>query len=119
MGVGGREIKTIGYTCRSVALKVFGPGFNSRRLHQPTPRPSDRGVLVTGWMTASTQRWMRFGLLNLNQTLPHVGVNVSCLLGQVAFSGRCQPMSRWGGSITLAVALDAGFVFMILGTISH
>ena len=34
MGVGGCEIKTIGYTCRSVALKVFGPGFNSRRLHQ-------------------------------------------------------------------------------------
>jgi len=44
MGVGGCEIKTIGYTCRSVALKVFGPGFNSRRLHQPALRPSDRGV---------------------------------------------------------------------------
>ena len=36
MGVGGCEIKTIGYTCRSVALTVFGPGFNSRRLHQTT-----------------------------------------------------------------------------------
>jgi len=34
MGVGGCETKTIGYTCRVVALKVFGPGFNSRRLHQ-------------------------------------------------------------------------------------
>src|SRR6478736_4924810 len=34
MGVGGCEMKTIGYTCRSVVLKVFGPGFNSRRLHQ-------------------------------------------------------------------------------------
>ena len=33
MGVGGCETKTIGYTCRSVVLKVFGPGFNSRRLH--------------------------------------------------------------------------------------
>ena len=32
MGVGGCEMKTIGYTCRSVALTVFGPGFNSRRL---------------------------------------------------------------------------------------
>ena len=37
MGVGGCETKTIGYTCRSVALKVFGPGFNSRRLHQSSP----------------------------------------------------------------------------------
>ena len=36
MGVGGCETKTIGYTCRSVVLKVFGPGFNSRRLHQTT-----------------------------------------------------------------------------------
>ena len=36
MGVGGCEMKTIGYTCRSVALTVFGPGFNSRRLHQTT-----------------------------------------------------------------------------------
>lgn len=36
MGVGGCEIQTIGYTCRSVVLKVFGPGFNSRRLHQTT-----------------------------------------------------------------------------------
>ena len=36
MGVGGCEIKTIGYTCRSVVLTVFGPGFNSRRLHQST-----------------------------------------------------------------------------------
>ncbi|TKS61131.1 MAG: hypothetical protein EWM73_03004 [Nitrospira sp.] len=36
MGVGGCEMKTIGYTCRSVVLKVFGPGFNSRRLHQTT-----------------------------------------------------------------------------------
>jgi hypothetical protein len=36
MGVGGCEIKTIGYTCRSVVLTVFGPGFNSRRLHQTT-----------------------------------------------------------------------------------
>ena len=33
MGVGGCETKTIGYTCRSVVLTVFGPGFNSRRLH--------------------------------------------------------------------------------------
>ena len=36
MGVGGCEIKTIGYTCRSVVRTVFGPGFNSRRLHQTT-----------------------------------------------------------------------------------
>ncbi|SPP64498.1 hypothetical protein NITLEN_20138 [Nitrospira lenta] len=34
MGVGGCETKTIGYTCRSVVLKVFGQGFNSPRLHQ-------------------------------------------------------------------------------------
>ena len=38
MGVGGCETKTIGYTCRSVVLKVFGPGFNSRRLHQTALR---------------------------------------------------------------------------------
>jgi len=44
MGVGGCETKTIGYTCRSVALKVFGPGFNSRRLHQPAPRSPYRGA---------------------------------------------------------------------------
>ena len=31
MGVGGCETKMIGYTCRSVALKVFGPWLNSRR----------------------------------------------------------------------------------------
>src|SRR5437016_8769245 len=36
MGVGGCEMKTIGYTCRSVVLTVFGPGFNSRRLHHTT-----------------------------------------------------------------------------------
>ena len=36
MGVGGCEMKTIGYTCRSVVLTVFGPGFNSRRLHHAT-----------------------------------------------------------------------------------
>ena len=36
MGVGGGEMQTIGYTCRSVVLTVFGPGFNSRRLHQTT-----------------------------------------------------------------------------------
>ncbi len=36
MGVGGCETKTIGYTCRSVVLTVFGPGFNSRRLHHST-----------------------------------------------------------------------------------
>jgi len=38
MGVGGCETKTIGYTCRSVVRKVFGPGFNSRRLHQTALR---------------------------------------------------------------------------------
>jgi hypothetical protein len=36
--VGGCEMKTIGYTCRSVVLTVFGPGFNSRRLHQTALR---------------------------------------------------------------------------------
>lgn len=33
-GVGGRECKTFGYTCRTGALKIFGQGFNSPRLHQ-------------------------------------------------------------------------------------
>ncbi|GIW54551.1 MAG: hypothetical protein KatS3mg082_0955 [Nitrospiraceae bacterium] len=33
MGVGGGETKTIGYTCRTGALKIFGQGFNSPRLH--------------------------------------------------------------------------------------
>ncbi len=57
MGVGGCEIKTIGYTCRSVVLKVFGPGFNSRRLHHTKLRlirrvRSNRGgvVLFHQWL---------------------------------------------------------------------
>ena len=33
-GVGGRECKTFGYTCRTGVLKIFGQGFNSPRLHQ-------------------------------------------------------------------------------------
>src|ERR1043166_2590563 len=37
MGVGGCETKTIGYTCRSVGPKVFGPGFNPPRPHQTSP----------------------------------------------------------------------------------
>ena len=59
MGVGGCEIKTIGYTCRSVVLKVFGPGFNSRRLHQTSlalpragflyvPAPLLRSIVIVG-----------------------------------------------------------------------
>lgn len=36
-GVGGRECKTIGYTCRTGALKIFGREFNSRRLHHVSP----------------------------------------------------------------------------------
>ena len=32
-GVGGRECKTFGYTCRTGAPKIFGQGFNSPRLH--------------------------------------------------------------------------------------
>ena len=47
MGVGGCEIKTIGYTCRSVVLTVFGPGFNSRRLHQ-TSLARPRALNVRG-----------------------------------------------------------------------
>ena len=35
-GVGGCEYKTFGYTCRTGALKVFGQGFNSPRLHHPS-----------------------------------------------------------------------------------
>jgi len=34
MGVGGCETKTIGYTCRAAALKIFGQGFESPHLHQ-------------------------------------------------------------------------------------
>ena len=33
-GVGGRECKTFGYTCRTGVPKIFGQGFNSPRLHQ-------------------------------------------------------------------------------------
>ncbi len=33
-GVGGRECKTFGYTCRTDVPKIFGREFNSRRLHQ-------------------------------------------------------------------------------------
>jgi len=32
-GVGGRECKTFGYTCRTDVPKIFGREFNSRRLH--------------------------------------------------------------------------------------
>jgi len=39
-------MKTIGYTCRSVVLKVFGPGFNSRRLHHTTLRAFRRLFIV-------------------------------------------------------------------------
>jgi len=46
MGVGGCEMKTIGYTCRSVVLKVFGPGFNSRRLHQTVRRACRQLVIA-------------------------------------------------------------------------
>jgi len=49
MGVGGCEIKTIGYTCRSVVLKVFGPGFNSRRLHQTALRACRRLFIALSW----------------------------------------------------------------------
>jgi len=38
MGVGGGETKTIGYTCRTGALKIFGQGFNSPRLHHTNLR---------------------------------------------------------------------------------
>ncbi|ALA56475.1 hypothetical protein NITMOv2_0031 [Nitrospira moscoviensis] len=38
MGVDGCEAKTIGYTCRSGALTIFGQGFNSPRLHQTALR---------------------------------------------------------------------------------
>jgi len=34
MGVDDREYENIGYTCRSVALMVFGQGFDSPHLHQ-------------------------------------------------------------------------------------
>jgi hypothetical protein len=37
MGVGGCETETIGYTCRTGALTIFGQGFNSPRLHQTSP----------------------------------------------------------------------------------
>lgn len=52
MGVGGCETKTIGYTCRHGALTVFGPGFNSRRLHQTTLRAYRR-------LTRPSGRWRR------------------------------------------------------------
>jgi len=32
-GRGRRRIQNTGYTCRTSALTIFGPGFNSRRLH--------------------------------------------------------------------------------------
>ena len=41
-GVGGRECKTIGYTCRTGALTIFGQGFNSPRLHHTTLRATRR-----------------------------------------------------------------------------
>lgn len=37
MGVSSCETKTIGYTCRAVALKVFGREFESRHLHHHGP----------------------------------------------------------------------------------
>ncbi|GEM_PF-1825186 len=38
MGVGGCETKTIGYTCRAVALKVFGQGFDQTVAPGSDPR---------------------------------------------------------------------------------
>ena len=51
MGVGGCEIKTIGYTCRSVVRTVFGPGFNSRRLHHAVRGEQERATRspLAGW----------------------------------------------------------------------
>ena len=48
MGVGGCETKTIGYACRSVALKVFGREFDSRHLHHHGPwrHVAARGLLL-------------------------------------------------------------------------
>ena len=37
-GVGGRECKTFGYTCRTGVPKIFGQGFNSPRLHHTNLR---------------------------------------------------------------------------------
>ena len=41
-GVGGRECKTFGYTCRTGVPKIFGQGFNSPRLHQTALRATRR-----------------------------------------------------------------------------
>jgi hypothetical protein len=64
--------------------------------------------------------WMWFGLLNLKQRFPHVGVTSLLLAGAGCFQ-RSVPadVSVGVASIALAVGIDAGFVFMILGTLSE
>ena len=68
MGVGGCEIKTIGYTCRSVVLKVFGPGFNSRRLHQSTRE--EREMLTCSPRVSIGSVYSHLSSLEPNEALP-------------------------------------------------
>lgn len=63
MGVDGCETQTIGYTCRRSALTIFGPGFNSRRLHQTKLARPGANMMVPGdgikhlpWRLASRRR---------------------------------------------------------------
>ena len=111
MGVGGREMKTIGYTCRSVALKIFGPGFNSRRLHQPSPlviRPRGSRIRVDNCSSTDVDAMvsLQFSTRQFPVMKP-VGPHGQ---PQLTIRPRCL-------SMTLVAALDASFVSMILGTL--
>ena len=73
MGVGSCETETIGYTCRTGALKIFGQGFNSPRLHQTALR---------------AYRWPLFGdsrnggqrIITSSVPIKHVGLRVPTAL---------------------------------------
>jgi len=85
MGVGGGEIKTIGYTCRRSALTVFGPGFNSRRLHHSTRGEWDVATRspLSSFVPWGSHFHPRFALLRFG-TL----TGLPCVGGRVSFAAR-------------------------------
>ncbi len=59
-GVGGRECKTFGYTCRTGAPKIFGREFNSRRLHHTALRATRRLFIALSRLMAPDKPLQNF-----------------------------------------------------------
>ena len=121
MGVGGCETKTIGYTCRSVALKVFGPGFNSRRLHQTRPSVTlPRGPLLSversHWHCGSRETSQhKF----FSYQYPVLAKSGRFLTGFKRSRLQAKPTLLWEQScMALTATLDASFVLTILATLN-